>query len=414
MIFDFFKRNKKEINFIKILNIVFVTIFMLFLILPSLFRNRLPKTKSKYENRYLAEFPNIVNEDNEFNTDYFKQFDNFANDNLWLRDVFIHTYSQIMYDIFSIIEKGSNFLIGQKKEVYFVGEHVLDNYIGDDYIDEKTEEKGKDFLLKLDKIASISSASFYYIQMADKEMVEPENFPKAINKISDENEVDRFINKMKNETNINVYYTKEYLLKDKNKYDIFSRTGDVTHWSERGAFNTYVDFMKQLRDKEHRNYKILKEEDFDIKIINADPDLYGGIVDNDKLESFYLKNQNFKKVSDEFEGREDDGNPMHRGRYLNNKLNGSQNILLIGDSYISTYWLYYLPESFHNTIFLYFGNIGLLPEAIIKYKPDIIIFENASREFFLTNEELDTLNDILDKYIEFFEQYRLINKMGGK
>lgn len=411
MIFNFFKSKKKsESRFIKGLNIIFLIIFFALIIMPSLFRNRFPQVKSKYENRYLAEFPIIVTENNEFNFDYFKQFDDWANDNLWLRNDIIHTFSQFMYDIFSVIQKGSSFIVGQNKEIYFIGESALDNYLGVEYVDEKQEEEGKKFLTKLNRIASMSNASFYYIPVPDKESVMPETFAKSINKVNDNNEIDRFIEKIEKETDVKIYNPKELLIRQKDKYDVYSRTGDVTHWSERGAYNTYVDFMKYLRKNELYNYRILSEKDFDIKIIDSNPDLYGGIYDVDKLESFYLKEINYKKVSDEFTNKENEDNPRMRGRYYNKKLDGKKNILIVGDSYISSFWLYYLPESFNNTIFLHFGSIALLPEAVIKYHPDIIIYENASREFFVDNDELVQLNKILDNYIDFFTVYYTINK----
>ena len=73
-----------------------------------------------------------------------------------------------------------------------------------------------------------------------------------------------------------------------------------------------------------------------------------------------------------------------------------KNILIVGDSYMYSFWLYYLQESFHNTVYLHFTKQYFLPQVMLIYKPDIVIFENASREFFLNTPNFKELTNYME------------------
>ena len=388
------KKIKERFNVKKASRIILVIVFFLFLIMPSLFRNRIEGKESRYEKRYLVKKPSLVNKDGEFNNNYFKEFDDFVSDNLWNRDMMIHNYNQFMYDIFSTVNKKSDFVIGQNKEVFYTGENSINNYTGIEYTDKENFESGKDFLMAFDDLCKISNRSFYYMPLVDKEEVKADSFPKSINRINEKNEIDRFIDKIKNETDIKTYYPKNLLKKEKDRYNVFSRTGDVTHWTDRGAYMTYLDFMKTLSVDEKYDFKILKEEDFNIEKVWMSPDLYGGVNDPDEIEIFRLKEKNaeeFHYIVDESEEK----NYFDKVRYKNDKMKKGKNLLIIGDSYIDYYWMYYIQESFYNTVFLHFLQIEYLPYALSLYNPDIIIFENASREFFLRIENFKVYADYI-------------------
>ena len=385
---------KEKMNAKKVSRIILIVVFFLFLIVPSLLRNRIEGKESKYEKRYLAKYPSLVKNDGEFNDKYFKEFDDWASDNLWNRDTMIHNYNQFMYDTFSTVNKKSNFTIGQNREIFYTSENSIKNYTGIEYVDKENVEAGKEFLLAFDDLCKISNRSFYYMPLVDKEEVKAEYFPKSINKINEKNDIDRFVDKIKNETDVKVYYPKELLQKEKDKYTIFSRTGDVTHWTDRGAYMTYLDFMKTISENEKYDFKILGEEDFNIQKVWMSPDLYGGVSDPAEIEIFRLKEKNteeFYYIVDESE----ENNTFDKVRYRNDKLKKGKNLLIIGDSYIDYYWMFYIQESFYNTVFLHFLKIEYLPYVLSLYNPDIIIFENASREFFLRIDNFKVYADYI-------------------
>lgn len=386
---------KTKIEFKKIINIIFIIIFILFLSIPSVFRNRIEGIESKYEKRYLEKFPNIVNKKGKFNEKYFEAFDAWASDNLWNRDTMINKYSQWMYDIFGIIRKDSNFMLGKNREVFFTGELSIDNYSGKKYIDDKTMEDGIRYLKNFEEISKTSNGHFYYLPMVDKEVVKPEFFPKSVNKINEKNAVDEFVDKVKKETDINVYYPKELMLKSKEKYNVYARSGDVTHWTDRGAYIAYVDFMKKLCKDLDYDFIIKDEEDFDIKTVPYAAELYGGVYDPENVEVFRLKESFAEPIPYILEDTEEN-NTFEKMRYVNNKLKDGKNILIVGDSYMYSFWLYYLQESFHNTVYLHFTKQYFLPQVMLIYKPDIVIFENASREFFLNTPNFKELANYME------------------
>ena len=386
---------KTKIEFKKTINIILIIIFILFLSIPSIFRNRIEDVESKYEKRYLKKSPKIIDKDGKFNENYFKDFDDWASDNLWNRDYMINKYSQWMYDLFGVIRKDSSFMLGKNREVFFTGELSIDNYSGKKYIDDKTMEDGIRYLKNFEEISKMSKARFYYLPMVDKEAIKPEYFPKSVNKINEKSAVDEFVDKVKKETDINVYYPKELMLKSKEKYNVYARSGDVTHWTDRGAYITYVDFMKKLSKDLDYDFKIMKEEDFDIKMVPYAPELYGGVYDPEEVEVFRLKESFAEPIPYILEDTEEN-NTFEKMRYVNNKLKNGKNILIVGDSYMYSFWLYYLQESFHNTIYLHFTKQYYLPQVMLTYKPDIVIFENASREFFLNTPNFKGLADYME------------------
>ena len=379
----------------RITNIIFIIIFFLVLILPSLFRNRIENKVSKYENRYLSAFPKLVDAEGEYNDDYFVEFDKWSLDNLWLRDEMIHFYNQFKYDVFNAITKSNNFLLGKNKSVYYIGQRVMQNYIGEKYVSDQDLQDNVDFLESFDNMCKKIGVSFCFLQFLDKESVMTENFPKSVHKINDENQIDIFVDKIRKDTDVDVYYPKELLRDDKHFYDVFPRNGDVTHWTERGAYNTYVDFMKHISKKEKLNFKILKENDFDIKKVNTENNLYGGIKDSDKIETFYLKETNAKKYDYILNENEKVDN-FFRVRYENDSLKNGKNVLIIGDSYINSYWLWYMPESFKNTVFITLNDFNMLTDIINKYDIDIIMWEQTSRQFHFYGESYKDLKWYID------------------
>ena len=237
----------------RLTNIIFIIIFFLVLIFPSLFRNRIQNKKAMYENRFLSTFPTVVDEEGKFNNSFFIDFDKWTMDNLWLRDKMIHIYNQFKYDVFNVIAKSNNFVLGKNKSVYYIGQQALKNFIGEKYVSDEVLNANVDFIKRFDEMCKNIGVNFYYIQLLDKESVMTESFPKSVNKISDTNQIDVFVDKIKNETDVDVYYPKEFLRDQKYFYQVFPRNGDVTHWSERGAYITYVDFMKHISKKENYN-----------------------------------------------------------------------------------------------------------------------------------------------------------------
>ena len=144
--------------------------------------------------------------------------------------------------------------------------------------------------------------------------------------------------------------------------------------------------------------KAISESDFDIKKIISEANLYGGIKDNDEMETFYLKKTNAKKYDYIFSEDEKVDNFL-RVRYENDTLTHGKNLLIIGDSYINFYWLWYMPESFKNLVYITFNDFDKLTNVIKKYDIDTIIWEQTGRQFHFYGEDYGSLSWYLD-YVE--------------
>ena len=116
------------------------------------------------------------------------------------------------------------------------------------------------------------------------------------------------------------------------------------------------------------------------------------------METFYLKKTNAKKYDYIFSEDEKVDNFL-RVRYENDTLTHGKNLLIIGDSYINFYWLWYMQESFKNLVYITFNDFDKLTNVIKKYDIDTIIWEQTGRQFHFYGEDYGSLSWYLD-YVE--------------
>lgn len=178
----------------KRINRVFALFFILMITIPLVTTNLRKNVVSTAENRALAHFPELYNDDGTRNEYFNINFENWINDNIGFRSSMVLSNAKIQYYIFGELENNSNYMIGRNGELNFIGESVIANYQHSNLLsDEELETVIKSYQIVNDYLES-QGIQFYYIQNWDKQSIYPEEFPDSVNQLGDISLTDQVVN----------------------------------------------------------------------------------------------------------------------------------------------------------------------------------------------------------------------------
>ena len=211
---------------------------------------------------------------------------------------------------------------------------------------------------------------------------------KGVIQYGDMSKTDQLIDAMTSQADISVISFKDMLISEKKNYNTYSIWGDATHWSQRGAYLSYVQMMGTINEDSGASYRVLDESEYDITVEDAGSTMFGGIHEEDYEESFVISNPNAYQTDEE---------PLYlsewqlksRRIYVNDDAGNNDTILIMGDSYIDNFIVDDIAESFARTVLIWSSYTEHLPEIVEYYRPRIVIYENAER-----NEMYDAIIDL--------------------
>lgn len=217
--------------------IYIISIFLCFLILPRIIYICFYEyfDNENYENRVFAEYPNINS--NFFN--YPKEYEAYFNDYLPFKNEFskLKNYTDII--IFkNILSKGR--LLGKDNWLFFSSK-TYTNFI----ISDEDMINAKDILLKFNDELKKRNIEFIFLICPKKEDIYPEYYIRYDNtKVDDDFYALKLLEFIKNNTDINIIYLKEELLKYKNKYQLYYKYD--FHWNNLGGYLGFSSLMDIL------------------------------------------------------------------------------------------------------------------------------------------------------------------------
>jgi len=377
----------------KIIKRGFVVIFFILIALPLLAVDLKGEKISEAENRRLASAPSLFNEDSTVNINFIEDVETWLNDNLGFRSNFVIQNAKIQYYLFGVLSNNSDMILGPRGEFNYAPEDIIKSY---QHFDLKSEEdleeicegfqKAKDYL-------DSKGVQFYYYQCWDKQSIYPEHFPQSVLQYGDYSSSDQTVQALIERTTVNVISPKDLLTEKKKEYDTYCKWGDVSHWTQRGAYLGYQLLMAEINNHNKGKYRVLDENDFIITITDQGKTLFGGIHEEERLENFELKAPSAYQT---------DEPPLflsswaHKSRliYRNDDVENTDTVLILGDSYFDEYIYEYLAESFHETIQVWGDYSPEFIKMIDYYNPSIVIVENAERS--------DRTNDFAAAILESF------------
>ena len=384
-----------EIRMKKVIAVLFLTM----LYLPLIFINLIPNKVSELEKRHLAPLPDFFTNEGKISPGIRNAFENWLNDNIGFRDMFVTVYSNIQYKILGR-SPNSTVQLGKEGWMYYTkdrnlhiasGEYVLTQKELDlilrqqQRINDRLKEQGIEYVLVL----PTSKVSIY-----------PE-FIRSGNYQVRETPVDQLAQYIQTHSDIKVIPLKQALLRAKNAGQVFFKTD--THWTEFGAYMGYREIIKKLNE-----FGLVSDEPEEVAF---EPSEYlgemGCLMGNSKLvppekttRSVILKKdahrveegelyQSYQNILNQYQ--------IKNSCYLYENDNKDNTLLMFGDSMFGA-WnaTELLAEHFNHMVYVWGGDIQ--QEYIDLFKPKIVIFELTER---FLDQIMNRNKSFSDRLIDF-------------
>lgn len=358
------------------ISIIFIAVFCIMLSLPLLFTNYKKKV-SETENRTLAAFPRLM-QDGERNDAWTSEFTDWFGDHLGFRDQLIGTYAKAQFYAFDRTLNYSDLYIGEKGDLLgFTKDMILDYQRLDRRTEEELAQLGNSYQNISDWLKE-QGIQFYYVQCYDKHsIIEQDRMKKGMNPVVEESKTDQLVRYLQENTDITILPLKQCMLDADESYVTYSKWGDPWHWSQRGGIIAYREIMNMLNQNNQDSIRVLSDDDFNITYTDQGMTISSSLHQVDMEENFVMKERQNYLDEDVDMGtfESDDRNHV----WKNPSATSDKKILIYGDSYMNTYIIDYVAESFQETWGIRLEHITEFDEAIKMAKPDIVILECAER-----------------------------------
>jgi len=357
----------------------FIALFMAMMLLPLVFVDLSSNRISVKENRMLAERPKLA--DIKSHPEIFiRQFDAWFKDSTGFRELLLALYNVSGMNLMSGVQYaiGPNvYLVGEYGHHFFAGVNgdLQKRFLGEPILSDEYSAGMANKLEEIKVYLDKRGISFVVMFCTYKEEIYPEFYPKSIKQGHEPIQLDIITDYLKEHTSVDVFNIRQALLAQKDNYLLYSvSSGDLSHYTEIGAFFAYRELMKHINtyfpeitpyelndivisyDKEHNI-----EPDVSLKIKNKYKKLGPSFFDDVELKRpFVWENTAYENI--------DANLPV---------------ILVFRDSY-SGYFsendekkfiTQFIASHFGRAIFIHYEDLKNFEEYVDKYKPDIIVFE---------------------------------------
>jgi len=337
-------------------------IFVLILFLPLVFLDFSSDRISIMENRRLANRPFFSGLKKDPNM-FFRDFDAWFKDSTGFREKLISLYKKTdgIFIQNSYLDGTSVVFIGKQGHHFHTHyNELLPIWQGKRWLDDAQSYELSKKLNNIDQYLKEKKIPFITMSCTDKESIYPEYYPDFVIKGLEPTSLDVVVNYISTHTNIDFFCVKESLLKEKENWLLYPKTGDIyelCHYNETGSFVAYRELMRHI-NKYFPNLKPFTFDDVDITY------LFNGSsnVTLKQEKNYNVIEARFFDDAVEFEN-DDTSLPV---------------ILLLCDSY-AEWFKNYLPQHFGRTIVHHWYKLDQLEEFIDLYKPDIVVIEFAER-----------------------------------
>lgn len=359
----------------KKIKILFIAIFLCMIIVPFVFATRSGSRISEEENRTLNAKPKLI-EDSGINLRYTYDYEEWFKDNLGFRNELTNLYARMQYYVFNNIFD-EKWYIGKTGDLIYANDKILESYQRLNLYTEKEKEDIINSYKVVNDWLTEQGIQFFYVQCYDKQTIYPERFMNYVNQMCEMSRTDQIVQNLQAETDINVVSLKEVLLANKDSYDVFSRYGDPTHWSERGAFICYQEIMRAINAANSNRFMVLEEDDYCIQVSDIGNTLKGNIHFEEYQEVFTVKNPRGYQADSAL--LEKYGEDERSSVWINPEADNDVTLLIVGDSYVEGYLLDSFAESFSKMYMVHGDFTTEMQEMVEICEPDIVIYECAER-----------------------------------
>lgn len=399
----------------KIVNGIFIIMFIAIMTLPLLFFNHEDGKFSAIENKTLSSKPELYLTDGKLNAFYVTQFESYFNDNIGFKEDALAINILLKYRLFGVLDI-PNWLLGEDDNFFYTtgGEDIL-TYTGQNAFSEESICNMATNLGYMNEYFEQQGCTTYNMFIPNKEAIYDELYdPNVYN--AGEGHLDSLTEYMLENTDMTVVNIKAALMNQKDT-QLYYKSYDASHWNMNGAFVGYQELMKEIK-KDHPDIKVLNKDDFEIveTTFSGLMQYYTDIKILDDNFSFrdivyeYNLKGGYSSAIDEapLNGKEIDPN-LNFYHYENEVVNNSETLFIVGDSYMYCFILPMLAESFEDVYFVRNTNAEVLVELAQEIKPTIFVFEVAERVVYEPYfEQMGGFKNFLEFKINI-EEYEEIN-----
>lgn len=180
----------------KILNLLFAGVFLLILVIPTLFpKLGLGGVNENKENRVLAQKPNFILTKESY-LNYFSQYESYINDNFGFRDKIIE-YNNLLKLRYLKVSPVETVLIGKEDWLFYTGDNVINQYKGKLQYTTEELEKIRVNLEQRKEWLGQQGIPFYIMIAPNKHTIYSEYLPNYIVKENDQTKLDQVIKYLK-------------------------------------------------------------------------------------------------------------------------------------------------------------------------------------------------------------------------
>lgn len=359
-------KNKK----ISISNLIFIAVFMLMLILPTVFMNYKEGQTSDIDNKNLTEWPGFA-----MNRDNISEMENYFDDRIGFRSQAISVYTEASDKIFDVMVHPL-FMYGKDGHIFYKDSDYIAAYQRLN-TDEEFMNSFVEYLEDTNEYLHSKNIEFLYFLCPDKKSIYPEYFPDSIH-VKEDN--DTVLNYMENKlANSGIEYVIPYdeLLEAKKTTVVYNQKYDATHWNEFGSFlaqsmldehvQTWFDDVSPLTsDSYSLNYEDRTTLDQSEFHIDEKVPVYSLITDTSQDASEYLEPYLELETTNFYK------------HYMNPNVENDRKLLIFTDSYFATYGKYY-NNRFKEVYYVHRQNYQYLQYIVNIVFPDAVVFETAER-----------------------------------
>jgi len=359
----------------RILNRVFIAVFMAMMSFPLIFVDLSPDRVSVQENRMLAKYPELADMKHHPGT-FIREFDAWFKDNIGFRERLLALYNLIgknnWFNGIYYTDGQYTYLIGEQGHHYFahVGGKLIPKFQGKQFL---TDDQLTNMAAKLEEVKTyLDKQGIPLIVMfcTDKESIYPEFYPKSIKCGPEPIQLDVITSYLQENTDVDIFNIRQALLTGKNNFMLYPvSSGDLAHYNEIGAFFAYQELMRHIKiyfpeiipyelNDVHINYneKGIPSVSFKYKKVYRQLDI-SFFDDVDVIRPFTWENDVYENTESNL--------PV---------------ILFLCDSYAGEIFFgKYIAQHFGKAIFIHYQNMKHFEEYIDRYKPDIVVFESVER-----------------------------------
>lgn len=347
--------------------IMFIALCMVFCLIPSVGMLFFPTTQTT-ENRAMTAAPELVTEEGSLNRSFFRDFEDYFNEHIALRNQLVYADAKIQTSLFHE-SNVSGVISGTDGWLYYSS--TLNDYLGNDVLsDRELYNLAHNFSVIQDYLEE-RDIKFVLTIPPNKNTLYGENMPYYNSYIVDPNHSAKLLSPLLSEQDIS------YL----NLFDLFEEQEETlyllrdSHWNMKGANMAYNAIMDTL-GLEHEDYS-----DVQPTLVNYE---YGDL--NKMLYSFYGEpEENYSYDLIQEYRYANDVDSVEDGWIITENEMGKGTLLMFRDSFANTL-IPFMSNEFE-TVYYSKGEPNALERYVETYAPDYVVIEKVERNI------SDYLND---------------------